>query len=162
MSGPFTPSSTIAPAGSEPSTVFIQGNEFWPALDLDQLRTNIRIDQAVTPARLKLVAREAMLDIMDELDDWRAEQVAAGYACLDDVPGRRIVDDLSDYQIRWLRAVHAVVAADLGDSQLAQSARAAGMDRAEELSADVDRHRRNVTHAVRDFLGRPRIIAEVI
>ena len=73
-----------------------------------------------------------------------------------------MVDDLSDYQVRWIQAVHAVVAADLGDRQLGQSARAAGLERAEELAADVDHHRRNVTFAVRDFLGRPRIIAEAI
>lgn len=162
MSGPFSPSTSIAPAGSEIPAGLIQGNGFWPALDLDQLRQSIRIDQTVTTPRLRDLARTAMLDIMDELDDWRAEKVAAGYARLEDVPGRRTVDGLTDYQIRWIKAVHAVVAADLGDSQLAQSARAAGMERAEELSADVDRHRRNVTYAVRDFLGRPRIIAEVI
>ncbi|HAJ02610.1 MAG TPA: head completion/stabilization protein, partial [Brevundimonas sp.] len=38
----------------------------------------------------------------------------------------------------------------------------AGADRAEELSADICIHTRNVTWAVRDFLGRTRVIAEAL
>lgn len=162
MTGPFSPSSTIAPPASDAPVATIKGDAFWPELDLGHLRNAIRIDQTVTIDRLRDVARGAMLDIMGELEAWRTEQVAAGYATLANVPGRRMVDDLSDYQVRWIQAVHAVVAADLGDRQLGQSARAAGIERAEELAADVDHHRRNVTFAVRDFLGRPRIIAEAI
>lgn len=162
MSGPFSPTTSIpAPdAAAAPATIVC--GPFWPDLDLLVLRAAIRIDQVVTEDRLRDVARNAVLDIMDELEAWRVEQVAAGYAALTDVPGRHQVDDLSDYQVRWTRAVHSVVAADLADRQLGQSARSAGMDRVEELSADIDIHRRNVTYAVRDFLGRPRIIAEAI
>ena len=162
MTGPFSPSSIIAPPASDAPTEMIKGDGFWPELDLGHLRQAIRVDQTVTIYKLRDVARGAMLDIMGELEAWRTQQVAAGYATLADVPGRRMVDDLSDYQVRWIQAVHAVVAADLGDRQLGQSARAAGIERAEELAADVDHHRRNVTYAVRDFLGLPRIIAEVI
>lgn len=162
MTGPFSPSSTIAPPASDAPAETIKGDGFWPELDLGHLRQAIRVDQTVTIYKLRDVARGAMLDIMGELESWRTQQVAAGYATLAAVPGRRMVDDLSDYQVRWIQAVHAVVAADLGDRQLGQSARAAGIDRAEELAADVDHHRRNVTYAVRDFLGLPRIIAEVI
>ena len=159
MTGPF---SIIAPPASDAPAEMIKGDGFWPELDLGHLRQAIRVDQTVTIYKLRDVARGAMLDIMGELEAWRTQQVAAGYATLADVPGRRMVDDLSDYQVRWIQAVHAVVAADLGDRQLGQSARAAGIERAEELAADVDHHRRNVTYAVRDFLGLPRIIAEVI
>lgn len=162
MTGPFSPSSIIAPPASDAPAEMIKGDGFWPELDLGHLRQAIRVDQTVTIYKLRDVARGAMLDIMGELEAWRTQQVAAGYATLADVPGRRMVDDLSDYQVRWIQAVHAVVAADLGDRQLGQSARAAGIERAEELAADVDHHRRNVTYAVRDFLGLPRIIAEVI
>lgn len=135
---------------------------FWPDLDLGLLQKSIRVDQVVTAERLREVARSAVLDIMDELDIWRRDQVAAGFSTLADVPGRHQVDEQSDYQVRWMRAVQSVVAADLADRQLGQSARSAGMDRVEELAADIDVHRRNVTYAVRDFLGRPRVIAEAI
>lgn len=162
MSGPFSSPSTIAAPPAEPADGAIAGDGFWPDLDLARLRQAVRIDQTVTPVRLRDVARGAMLDIMDELEDWRVEKTLAGFSTLADVPARRRVDDVSDYEVRWFQAVTAVVAADLGDRQLGQSVRSAGVERAEELSADIDVHRRNVTYAVRDFLGVPRIIAEAI
>lgn len=162
MSGPFSPPSSIPAPDAATAPAFIVCGPFWPDLDLVALRAAIRIDQVVTEDRLRDVARNAVLDIMDELEAWRVEQVAAGHAVLADVPGRHEVDELSDYQVRWTRAVQSVVAADLADRQLGQSARSSGMERVEELSADIDIHRRNVTYAVRDFLGRSRIIAEAI
>jgi len=162
MSGPFSSPASVPAPDTAPAASSIDCGAFWPAVDLDHLRKAIRIDQAVTGERLRDVARNAVLDIMAELDAWRREQAAAGFGALDAVPGRHQVDGQSDYVVRWHRAIASVVAADLSDRQLGQSARPAGMDRVEELSADTDIHRRNVTFAVRDFLGRPRIIAEVI
>lgn len=162
MSGPFSPLSSIPAPNSAPAPAVIACGPFWPDLDLADLRAAFRIDTAVTNERLRDVARNAVLDIMGELEDWRRDQVAAGHNTLAAVPSRHQVDGLSDYAVRWTRAIHSVIAADLADRQLGQSARSAGMDRVEELSADIDVHRRNVTYAVRDFLGRPRVIAEAI
>lgn len=162
MTGPFSPSSTIAAPSAASPAGSIAGDGFWPDFNLDALRQAIRVDQTVTPERLRDVACSAILDIMVELEDWRAEQRALGHEHLQDVPGRHQVDGRSDYQIRWVQAVQAVVAADLGDRHLGQAARSAGVDRAEEFAIDIDLHRRNVTWAVRAFLGLPRIIAEVI
>lgn len=162
MSGPFSSTPVIPAPGAPAAPASITCGPFWPDLDLVALRAAIRVDQVVTAERLREVASNAVLDIMDELDAWRLEQIAAGFDVLADVPGRHQVDGRSDYEIRWAKAVQSVIAADLADRQLGQSARSAGMDRVEELATDVDVHRRNVTHAVRDFLGRPRVIAEAI
>lgn len=162
MTGPFTPTTSIPAPNTTAAPAVMACGPFWPDLDLGLLQKSIRVDQVVTAERLREVARSAVLDIMDELDTWRRDQVAAGFSTLADVPGRHQVDEQSDYQVRWMRAVQSVVAADLADRQLGQSARSAGMDRVEELAADIDVHRRNVTYAVRDFLGRPRVIAEAI
>ena len=162
MTGPFTPTTSIPAPNTTAAPAVMACGPFWPDLDLGLLQKSIRVDQVVTAERLREVARSAVLDIMDELDIWRRDQVAAGFSTLADVPGRHQVDEQSDYQVRWMRAVQSVVAADLADRQLGQSARSAGMDRVEELAADIDVHRRNVTYAVRDFLGRPRVIAEAI
>ncbi|WP_406851498.1 head completion/stabilization protein [Brevundimonas sp. BH3] len=162
MTGPFNSTPVIPASGQAPQGGTIVCGPFWPDIDLDHLRKSLRVDQTVTIERLRDVARNAVLDIMAELNDWRHDQTRAGHTTLADVPARQQVDNTSDYVIRWTRAVHSVIAADLADRQLGQSARSAGMERVEELSADIDVHRRNVTYAVRDFLGRPRIIAEVI
>lgn len=162
MSGPFAITSSIPAPGSPPAPAHIDCGRFWPAVDLDHLRKAIRIDQAVTPERLIDVVENAALDIMAELDGWQIQQEAAGYTNLTSVPGRYSVGEKSDYVVRWHRAIASVVAGDLADRQHAQSVRSSGVERAEELAADTDIHRRNVTYAVRDFLGRTRIIAEVI
>lgn len=162
MSGPFSAPSSIPAPGSPASAASIDCGPFWPAVDLSHLRAAIRIDPSVTAERLRDVTRNAVLDVMRELDGWRAAQILAGYHTLAEVPGRFQVDSQSDYVVRWQRAIASIVAADLSERQFGQSARQAGVERAEELSVDTDIHRRNVTYAVRDFLGRPRIIAEVI
>ncbi|MNR93871.1 Phage head completion protein (GPL) [compost metagenome] len=162
MSGPFSSTPVIPAPGAAAAPASITCGPFWPDLDLVALRAAIRVDQVVTEERLREVASNAVLDMMDELDVWRLEQIASGFDALADVPGRHKVDGRSDYEIRWAKAVQSVIAADLADRQLGQSARSAGMDRVEELASDVDVHRRNVTFAVRDFLGRPRVIAEAI
>lgn len=162
MSGPFSAPSSIPAPDTAPAPASINCGTFWPETDLVRLRKAIRIDQAVTDERLRDVAKNAILDVMDELESWKAEQLAAGYAKLTDVPSRYDIDGESDYAVRWGRAIASVIAADLSDRQLGQSARQAGVERAEELSTDAGIHRRNVTIAVRDFLGRSRIIAEAI
>lgn len=162
MSGPFSTPANIPAPDTPAASVTVDCGLFWPAVDLTHLRAALRIDQAVTPERLLDVTRNAVLDIMAELEAWKRDQEDKGIAKLVDVAGRFSVDGQSDYVIRWHRAIQSVVAADLADRQLGQSARSAGIERVEELAADIDIHRRNVTYAVRDFLGRPRIIAEVI
>ena len=62
----------------------------------------------------------------------------------------------------WSRAVYSLVAADLGERMLGQGLTSTGAERAEALGSEVGLHQRNVTHAVRDFLGRPRIRAKMI
>ncbi|WP_292042613.1 MULTISPECIES: head completion/stabilization protein [unclassified Brevundimonas] len=162
MSGPFSSPSNIPAPDTPAASGTVDCGPFWPDVDLNALRAAMRIDQAVTAERLRDVARNAVIDIMAELDGWKREREAEGAAKLNDVSGRYLVDGMSDYVIRWHRAIQSVIAADLADRQLGQSARSAGVVRVEELSVDIDIHRRNVAYAVRDFLGRTRIIAEVI
>ena len=52
--------------------------------------------------------------------------------------------------------------ANLEAAKIAQREAQRALTRTEELSADIDIHTRNVAWAVRDFLGRPRVIAEAL
>lgn len=163
MTGPFSlPASLPDPVAAAPASGSVAVDGFWPALDLDALRAAIRVDSVVTDARLRDVTVAAALEVAAELADWRAGQEALGHDALDKVPPRRVIADQGDYAILWTRAVQAGVIADLGDRQLGQSARAAGSDRVEQLSGEVDIARRDQRHAIRDFLGLPRIVAEAM
>lgn len=156
------PNTDAAPPVAPPAADVVHGNDFWPGINISDVRDAVRLDTTIPAARLRDAVGNAMLDIAVELRTWRRQQQAAGYATLADVPSRDEIDGVSDYVRRWTRAVYAVVGADLGERLLSQSATAAGVDRAQAMGEDVNIHQRNVTYAVRDFLGQPRIIAEVI
>jgi hypothetical protein len=156
------PNSDSEPPVQPPPADAVMFDGWWPNMNLTAVRDAIRIDTTVAPDRLRDAVRQAMLDIAAALTAWRAEQEAAGYESLAAVPARIMVDGVSDYVLRFNRAVYSVVGADLAERQIGSRLTSAGADRADELSADIDIHTRNVTWAVRDFLGRTRVIAEAL
>nr|WP_315025279.1 head completion/stabilization protein [Brevundimonas diminuta] len=158
----FTPQNADADVPPVEAPDLVKGDGFWPDINITDVRDVVRLDTTITPARLRDAVRQAMLDIAAALADWRAGQEAAGINTLSDVPSRMKVDGVSDYVLRWSRAVYSVVGADLGERLVSQTASTAGVDRAQALGQDVLVHQRNVSFAVRDFLGRPRIRARMI
>lgn len=158
MSGiSFNPPNTDSqPPADPPAADVVQFDGWWPNMNITAVREAVRLDTTVTADRLRDAVRLAMLDIANELADWRADQEALGYANLDAVPARIRVDGVSDYVMRWNRAVYSVVGGDVGERLLGAGLTSAGAERAEQLQHDVDVHVRNVRYAVRDFLGRPR------
>lgn len=156
------PNSDTEPPAPPPAADAVMFDGWWPNMNITAVRDAVRIDTTVTPDRLRDAVRQAMLDVAAALADWRVDQEAAGYTSLAAVPARIMVDGVSDYVLRFNRAVYSVVGADLAERQIGSRLTSAGADRAEELSADIDIHTRNVAWAVRDFLGRPRVIAEAL
>lgn len=163
MSGfDFNPPNTDADPPQPPAGDVVVCDGWWPSINLAAVRDAQRVGTTVTPQRLRDVIQVAMMDLARELAGWRAEQEAAGRNALADVPGRRMIAGESDYIVLWRRGILAIAGGELSERQLGQSTSPAGMDRAEQNSQDIDVHQRNVSFAVRDFLGRPRIIAEAI
>lgn len=167
MSG-FTfnpPNTDAAPPVEPPAADVVAAGGWWPDVNITGVRQAVDLNTKVTAERVRDAVRQAIVDLASEpaMSAWRAEQLALGYTNLAAVPSREIqVDGQSDYCLRWTRAVYSLVAADLGERLLGQGLTAAGADRAEALGSEVSLHQRNVTHAVRDFLGRPRIRARMI
>lgn len=131
----------------------IQVDAFWPAISLAALRDAERIQSDIPDARLRKAVAHALLEITRELRAWRGLQEAAGHDTLADVPARQMIGDRTDFELLWERAVQSVVAADLGERLLTQTSTSAGLDRAEPALSQAERLQRNVSHAVRDFLG---------
>lgn len=156
------PNTDNTPPADPPAADVVRGDGFWPDVNITDVRDAVRLDTTIPAARLRDAVRIAMLDIAEALAVWRAGQEQAGHTRLIDVPSRIEIDGRSDYALRWNRAVYSVVGADLGERLLSQSANAAGTERALAMSSEVDIHQRNVIHAVRLFLGKPRIRARMI
>lgn len=90
----------------------INTDPFWPSIDLEQLRATLRIDNSVTPARLETAVIAAAINLNRELKSWKAQQLAAGYTKLADVPDDKI-NDVSVQAHLYRRAIEAGTGAEV-------------------------------------------------
>ena len=139
----------------------INTDPFWPSIDLDNLRATLRIDASVTPARLETAVIAAAINLNRELKRWKAQQQAAGYATLADVPDTKI-EDVTVQAHLYRRAIEAGTGAEVCERYRDYSATNTGSDKAEETAPTIDDYRRDLRWAVRDFLGVSRTTVELI
>ncbi|MDQ8022176.1 MAG: head completion/stabilization protein [Moraxellaceae bacterium] len=139
----------------------ITAGEFWPEVDVADARVRIRLDGTVTDERLRDALVDAIATVCEELDVWRASQIALGHESLQDVPAAEI-DGENVKVARWHRAVLAFAKANLTERYADFDATAAGDKRAEVLNATIEDYRRDARWAISDILGRPRNTVELI
>lgn len=139
----------------------INTDPFWPSIDLEQLRGTLRIDNSVTAARLETAVIAAAINLNRELRLWKANQEAAGYTTLADVPDDKI-NDVSVQSHLYRRAIEAGTGAEICERYRDYSATNTGGDKAEETAPTIDDYRRDLRWAVRDFLGISRTTVELI
>ncbi len=156
---------SLPSAADQPAPPPIAGDGFFPDVDLEALRSAVRIDPTHTAVRLQDSALAAVFGVCQELHAWRRAQELAGYAKLEDVPNPRGPSKIGD--VAWavalyLRAIASLTAADLSERTRDAGTTLAGHDRADELEVAADVHRRNYRWAVNDILGRPRSTVELI
>lgn len=147
-------------SGSTPSG-HINTDPFWPSIDLDALRSNLRVDASVTPARLETACISAAINLNRELKDWRVIQQAAGYSELAQVPAEQ-VQDVSALVHLYRRAIEAGTGAEVCERYRSYDSTNSGNKNAEELTPSIDDYRRDLRWAVRDFLGTNRTTVELI
>lgn len=83
--------SLIVKAPGAPTTEpTIVSSPFWPEIDPVQIREDQRIDNTVTPGRLKAALIEAIATTNASLSTWRQAQITAGYTELAAVPADTI------------------------------------------------------------------------
>ncbi|KFD23540.1 phage head completion-stabilization protein [Yokenella regensburgei ATCC 49455] len=90
----------------------IKNTFFFPDVDPARIRKLMRLKQCVSPLRLRQVIKTVMAEINAELYDYRAQQMAAGFELLADVPAVKI-DDESERVFYYLKAVTALATATL-------------------------------------------------
>lgn len=148
-------------AGGSTPNGHINTDPFWPSIDLDTLRGTLRIDASVTPARLETATIAAAISLNRELKDWRAQQQAAGYSDLTQVPAEK-VQDVTVLVHLYRRAIEAGTGAEVCERYRSFDSTNAGNKNAEELTPNIDDYRRDLRWAVRDFLGINRTTVELI
>lgn len=135
-------------------------------MDPTEVRAACLLDGTVTTARLIPALQAAMLTVNCELQAWATEQRTRwGYAALADVPAPQVGGE-SAQVLRYRRAVHACLQADLAEANRVQDTLPAGMGKEarvlESLQVQIDEHRRRQRWAISDMLGIARSTIELI
>lgn len=138
-------------------------DDWYPAIDLDQLRRDHRIGtvQVVTPERLRDAVRAALLSIDNQLGAQAAAWEAAGHASLADVPAKKI-DGVSRLVIAFHRAVGALTKVELIERHRDLDTTTGGDRDAGALDPTIGELHRDAVHAIRDILGRTRTDVELL
>lgn len=144
----------------------VQNDGWMPDMDPTEVRAACLLDGTVTTARLIPALQAAMLAVNGELQAWATEQRTRwGYAALADVPAPQVGGE-SAQVLRYRRAVHACLQADLAEANRAQDTLPAGMGKEarvlESLQVQIDEHRRRQRWAISDMLGIARSTIELI
>lgn len=139
----------------------INSDPFWPTIELEHVRANLRIDSSVDPARLEVAVIAAVISVNRELRAWRLEKSAAGYAELAEVPSDKVRDTSELVQL-YLRAVQSATAAEVAERYRWYDTTTNGNDKAQDIATTIDDYRRDQRWAIRDFLKRPRTTVELI
>jgi len=154
MSG-FTATGTSAPQ------IPIQSDGFWPALEPDIIRAQMRLDASISTARLRHAILNATLSVNGELALWAASYRAQGIAHLDDIPAPQI-DGQSRLELLYQRAVACATAAELSERYRAYDATNSGHQHADVITPSIDELRRDQRWAIRDIKGQTRTTVELI
>lgn len=147
-----------SPAATETD---IQQSGFYPDISPSDFREAMRLDQSVTPKRLRHSLVNAINDTNGELKAWKATQIEAGHTTLDAVTAEEIDGESVKVQL-YKRAVYNTAKAELVERYRDYDSTLSGSQRADEMEETVDQYRRNAIVAIRELTDRPRSAVELI
>ena len=144
----------------------VSNDPWFPEMEPAAVRDACRLDGTITTARLLPALKAAMLSVNAELEQYRLEQRSRwGYNALADVPAPMVGGE-SAQVLRYRRAVHACLQADLAEVFRNLDTLPSGTGKEgrvlEGLAVHVDEHRRNQRWAISDLLGMRRSTVELI
>lgn len=156
----LTPPTPAAPAPPLPP---LQGDAFFPTIDLARFTAEMRLAGQVTPDRARNALVEAMIDV--EADAGLIAQVAAwraaGHESLTDVPATLFG---GEHKLAFLyrRAVFSFAKAALDETYRDNAMTSEGEDRARGVDVVVGSHLRNARNALSDLVGRSHATIELL
>lgn len=156
MSSMIIPSPT--PEIAEPAIV---SGPFWPNIEPSQIRLMQRIDNTITPIRLRHTLIEAISTTNGALREWRQVQIDQGITKLVDIPAEQI-DSVSILAHRYIRAIGCLTKALLLERYRDFDSTGKGDKKAEVLADPIDDLRRDHHHALADITGKSRSTVELI
>lgn len=146
----------VANGNNTPSQVIIKSDPFYPDVVLDHIREVVRIDGAVTNARLQQVIIEEVIDVnrlLKSLKDQAAQ--------LSDLSTTQI-NNQQETDYLYLSAVANGVAAKVNENYRNYDSSNSGAKKAEQAECTVDDYRRNKQWAIQQLLGENHTVVELI
>lgn len=135
--------------------------DFWPDIVLADLRQSMRLTGGVSTSRLKHMTTEAVIYVNQQLNVWCKAQQAQGFSTLAAVPAETI-NNTTIVVFRYHHAVYSFTKALLIENYRDIDTTREGEKHAEALSSQIDDLRRDGQNAIRDLLGKPRMVAELV
>ena len=139
----------------------ISSSAFWPAVDPVKVRAAQRIDNTITPERLRDALIEAIAAVNGELADWRIARKTEGKATLAEV-SEDLIDEIPIPVHRYQRAIGCLAKAALIERYRDFDSTAAGNKKADQMEDPIDDLRRDARWAISDILGIGRTTVELI
>nr|WP_317893134.1 head completion/stabilization protein [uncultured Sphingomonas sp.] len=149
------------PSATDAAPQVVTNDGWLPDVDPAAVKDEQRIPESITGPRLRAAIVAAIITVGNELTDWQARQLAAGFRSLADVPAPKI-DGQSRNVLLYQRAVAAYAKADLVERYRDVDFTGAGQRDADAVQPSIGELRRDAIHAVRDILGRARTDVELI
>lgn len=146
----------VANGNNTPSQVIIKSDPFYPDVVLDHIREVVRIDGAVTDARLQQVIIEEVIDVNRLLKSLKDQA-----AKLSDLSTTQI-NDQPETDYLYLSAVANGVAAKVNENYRNYDSSNSGAKKAEQAECTVDDYRRNKQWAIQQLLGENHTVVELI
>lgn len=146
----------VASGNTTPSNITISSIDFFPSISLDEIRDIVRIDGAVTDARLKQVTLEEIIDVNRLL-----VSLIPTASSLVELATTQL-DGKTDTEILYFSAVSNGVAAKVNEKYRSYDTSASGNKNADELTPTIDEYRRNKHWAIKQLLGQTHTTVELI
>lgn len=146
----------VANGNNTPSQINIKSDPFYPSLSLDYIREIVRIDGAVTDARLQQAIIEEVIDINRLLKVLKDKAIV-----LSDLSTTEI-NDQPETDYLYLSAVANGVAAKINENYRNYDSSNSGAKKAEEAEYTVDDYRRNKQWAILQLMGENHTVVELI
>lgn len=140
----------------------ITSSDFWPEISPGEIRQAQRIDETITPARLRAMLIEAIATTNQALRDWRIVQQAAGFTTLEAAGDGDEIDGEPVIVHRYRRAVGCLAKALILERYPDYDATGKGDKKAESQTSPIDDCRRDHRFAISDIRGEARATVELI
>lgn len=135
----------------------IKNTAFFPDVDPKRVRDEMRLEQTVSPVRLRRAIKAGIAETNAELRDWRDLQLSAGHATLADVPTDEI-DGESVRVFHYFNAVCAMTTATLYERYRGVDASARGDKKADSIDSTIDELWRDMRWSVARIQDKARCI----